>query len=144
MGHFLRILATRAADDSGYVAWAFRVYAESEGITSDSLFQRLGVSGDRRPALEVCVRPTGEAFAAGVGAIANRFSLDLPSLATILRQVEVLAAMSAGGPLVADGGAILAARMRSGPSTLEESGTSAADRDDQVIDAQGRNDSDEG
>lgn len=105
-------LAERASDDPGYWGWVLDRYRVSEAMSVSTLAAFLGIAEDSLPSLRLCLRPRAERFGADVLAVAANIGADATALAAVVRQVDAVDAMSAGGNAVNDRGFLLAARAR--------------------------------
>jgi len=117
----MRLAAERAAGRPNHLAWVFSQYVSTQAISRAALAAELGCSEAVMPRLTLCLRPRSERFADDVAAIASKFAVEAPALARIVRHVDALAAMAAGGKT--KGGMLMAARKRR---------TQEADEDDDL------------
>jgi hypothetical protein len=103
--------------DPFFLAWAFRVYTESEAMGDPELASFLGCETDGLPALRLCRRPSSASptFREEIRAIAGRFGLKSEALAEVLRRAEALESLRG-----AEGkGLLMAARDRPEPDEGE-------------------------
>lgn len=109
----VRHLAERVERDQFFLAWALRLYADSEGVGDPELASFLGVQAGVLPALRLCRRPlsASSVFREEVRAIAERFGLRLEALAEVLRRAEALESLGDA----AREGLLMAARDRQDP-----------------------------
>jgi hypothetical protein len=109
----LRRAAQRAGARPFFLAAPMLAYAAAEALDDAALAARLGCDVAHLPALLLCRRPTGRgaAFRADVERIAQRFGLDVASLAEVLRLAEALEAL-AKAPQAGQAGLLAAARDR--------------------------------
>jgi hypothetical protein len=105
-------LAGRAASDPAYLGWLLDRYRVLERLSTSALATLIGIGEESLPSLQLCLRPRAECFGADVLAIAARFGADAAALAAIVRQVEGVDAMAAGGGGSAKQGWLLAAKSR--------------------------------
>lgn len=113
----IRHMSKRVDHDPFFLAWALRVYAESEAMGDLELASFLGGESDGLPALRLCRRPSSAspAFREELRAIAGRFGLKSEALAEVLRRGEALESLRA-----AEGeGLLMAARDRPEPDEGE-------------------------
>lgn len=108
----LSALADRAVSDPAYLASLLRRYQASEGIGRSAVAALLGIREESLTNLSLCLRPRAELFAADVLAIAADVNADADALAAIIRRVDAVDAMTAGGAATTNRGFLLAARAR--------------------------------
>jgi hypothetical protein len=75
---------------AGMLGHVLESYRKSEGLSEDSLLQRLNCTSEVLQELSLCMAPSGSSFEAQVREIANRFSVDARRLTIVIRRVEVL------------------------------------------------------
>src|SRR5437773_8746576 len=95
--HLIKLAAERAAERRNHLAWVFSQYMSSQAISRAALAAELGCSEAVMTRLALCLRPRSERFADDVAAITAKFAVEAPALARIVRHVDALAAMAAGG-----------------------------------------------
>ncbi|MDT7920761.1 MAG: hypothetical protein RQ868_09250 [Meiothermus sp.] len=113
----IRHMSKRVGQDPFFLAWALRVYAESEAMGDPELASFLGGETDGLPALRLCRRPSSASpvFREELQTIAGRFGLKIEALAEVLRRAEALESLRA-----AEGrGLLMAARDRQEPDEGE-------------------------
>lgn len=124
----LRRAAERAGERPFFLAAALLPYARAEGLDDAGLADRLGCAPGDLATLLLCRRPSNEGgrFRMDVERIAERFGLDAPRLAEVVRLADALVAF---GEVAADtpSGFLAAARDRD----------DAADRPDEADGAVG-------
>jgi hypothetical protein len=111
--------AQRASANPEYLGWILTRYAELEYITEETLAQRLGLEGRDLSHLALCLRPRAEHFADDVRQISTKFNIDSATLASVVRLVESVEALTPrdAGQAAANTGLLLAARARKKPPT---------------------------
>ena len=90
----LQILAKRLRTNQGYMAWVLGRYQKQERLSDIQLEERLEISPGMHARLAICKRPDTNSpdFGKQVTQIAQFVSLDPTRLASLVRQVESLAA----------------------------------------------------
>lgn len=103
----LEHLARRLEEDPFFLACPLKLYAESEGLTEESLASRLGCSVDACVLVCLCRAPTGddEAFQDDIERVAAKFSVDANVLVEAIRRGQAIFEMrrntNAAGTLMA-------------------------------------------
>lgn len=93
----MRLIARSLSNNPSYLANTFATYRESERLTEDELRTLLGLNALDYSRLALCRRPKAEAnaFLAELQQISNYVDVESHVLASIIRHVDSLAAMSA-------------------------------------------------
>jgi hypothetical protein len=108
---WLEMAAHRASERPWMLGATLEQYCRIEGMTREQLSSQLGCSSELLAWLCLCRRPASEHFARDVMRIAERFHIDAPKLAQVVRHVDTVAtireAANTGGESV-----LLAARDR--------------------------------
>ena len=105
-------LAERATADPAYFGWLLDRYSASEGVSASALAALLGIGEDSLLNLRLCLRPRAERFAADVLSVASHVGADATELAAVVRYVDAVDSMAAGGDAASERGFLLAARAR--------------------------------
>lgn len=91
---WLERAARRSQDEPWMLGHVFERYLQLEGGSREAFAKELGCTREVLHWLSLCRRPEGEAFTEQASAIASRFGVALLPLVQVLRQVEVLDALS--------------------------------------------------
>lgn len=86
--------AAAAAMRPAFLANVLARFRTLEGLDDDGLARFLGLSRLQLCWLGLCRRPRPDQFAADIGAIASRFAIEPARLASLIRQVDALAALA--------------------------------------------------
>lgn len=86
--------AAAAAARPAFLANVLARFRMLEALDDDGLAHWLGLSPVQLCWLGLCRRPRVDQFAADVGAIADRFAIEPARLASLIRQVDALAALA--------------------------------------------------
>jgi len=89
-------MAQRAMDDPFYIASAMAEYARSEGIPWRQLAGILDCSEEQLSQVALCRRPYEDAIWNDLVRIAERFTLDVEALVTMVRRADALTSLRGG------------------------------------------------
>lgn len=108
---FLRRAAEHARTRPAFLGWVLACFERVEALSAEGLRERLRVSTEDWPRLQLCLRPRPDQFLADVTQIAGEFGLDRTALAAVIRRVEAVeVAREQRQPV--ETGSLLAARSR--------------------------------
>lgn len=110
----LRTAVERARARPAFLGWVLAEYGRLDGLSEAQLRDRLGVTMEHWPRLQLCLRPRPEEFLTDVTQVATEFGLDRSALAAVVRRVDAVEVIRTQEQ-PSEAGSMLAARTRKPP-----------------------------